>query len=93
MASPILMSGILYPPGGGDASAYFCDHGKKFYSYTGNVNDISVYNLKNPYDLTSLTEASDGWESVSLSAFNEFGNFYHFKVTEDGMNGYATVYN
>ena len=25
-------------------------------------------------------------------AFNEFGNFYSFKVTEDGMNGYATVH-
>ena len=89
---PQNMSGILYPPGGGDESAYFCDNGKKFYSYGGNNNDISVYNLKNPYDLTSLTDASDGWESVSLEAFIEFGNFYQFRVTEDGMNGYAAVY-
>ena len=89
---PQNMSGILVPPGGGDESAYFCDHGKKFYSYGGNSTDISVYNLKNPYDLTSLNDTADGWEAVSMAVFNEFSNFYQFRVTEDGMNGYAAVY-
>jgi DNA-binding beta-propeller fold protein YncE len=85
-------SGILFPPGGTDDAAYFCDHGKKFYSYSGNTGDISVYNLKNPYDITNLTESSDGWESINLNTASEFANFYQFRVTEDGMNGYAAVF-
>jgi len=89
---PENMSGFLYPPAVGADNIYFCDHGKKLYSFGSNDTDLSVYNLKNPYDLTTLTEASGGWASITLSAGGEFANFYHFRVTEDGMNAYAAVY-
>jgi len=89
---PENMSGILYPPSGATESIQFCDHGKKCYSFGGNELDFSVFNLKNPYDLTTLTDASHGWTSITLSAGGEFNDFYSFKVTEDGMNGYAAVY-
>ncbi|MHA2404938.1 MAG: hypothetical protein ACXADH_18235, partial [Candidatus Kariarchaeaceae archaeon] len=89
---PQNMSGLLYPPVSSSEGAFFCDHGKKFYSFGNNTGDISVFNLKRPYDLTTLTEASNGWEGINLNVGGEVGNLYQFRVTEDGMNGYAAVF-